>query len=384
MSSAADSLKQAANEAPANEPTHKRVKIDEEPNKSNSTDNGPTAKNDSSSIDGGGVPDSTSSGLANNNNNGNDVKNNKTIPSKAVSGAAKPLEVSSEGLDDDDDDELDSIEMGAYDPKISDKLEQVGHIQAEICNLNEKASEEILKVEQKYNKLRRPHFEKRNEILKEIPNFWLTSMANHPMIAPMIENAEDEDCLHYMVNLDVEEFEDIKSGYKLKLHFVDNPYITNKIITKEFQVLSLEDTTAPSTLEKPIEYKDTPEGQGLKQIVEASIASSANTQEGRHSRLPSQVPPTSFFAWLTESGTDEIAEILKDQIWPNPLEFFFRTPETYEIDDDSDDEDEEIDDEDLDDEDDGDEHELDTLEVEYDDEELGDEADDEEVEDYDE
>lgn len=406
MSSAADSLKQAANEAPADEPSQKKVKI-EEPNKSQ-TDNGAitTAKNDSSSTEGGGGGGAAAAAAAAettakaglNNNNNSDVKNNKTIPTKAtaaVNGAGQGKGSSSvaeaevvEDLDDDDDgdddDELDSLEMGVYGPKISEKLEQVSHIQSEICNLNEKASEEILTVEQKFNKLRRPHFEKRNEILKEIPNFWLTSMANHPMIAPMIESAEDEDCLHYMVNLDVEEFEDIKSGYKLKLHFVDNPYITNEIITKEFQVLSSDDPQVPSTLDKPIEYKDTPQGQKLKLIVEASLEASRQASRVA-SRVPNQeVPPQSFFAWLTESGTDEIAEILKDQIWPNPLEFFFATPDPYEIDeDDSDDEDEDIDDEDLDDENDADDEDLENLGVDYD-EELADEADDEDIEDYDE
>merc|ERR1712013_408834 len=36
--------------------------------------------------------------------------------------------------------------------------------------MNEKASEEILKVEQKYNLLRRPFFEKRNSIIGRIQN----------------------------------------------------------------------------------------------------------------------------------------------------------------------------------------------------------------------
>lgn len=390
MSSTADSLKQAANEAPADEPSQKKVKIQDELQKASICT---TANKSDTAEGGGGGGTTTTTTTANNNNNNNnnnassDVK--KSIPTKAANGDVAPAKQHDEELGeeddvDDDDDELDSLEMGAYDPKISDKLEQVGQIQSEICNLNEKASEEILKVEQKFNKLRRPHFEKRNEILKEIPNFWLTSMANHPMIAPMIESGEDEDCLHYMVNLDVEEFEDIKSGYKLKLHFVDNPYIANETITKEFQVLSSEDANALSSLEKPIEYKNTPQGQKLKQLVEASIASSRRSRVPTH-QVHHQVQPQSFFAWLTESSTDEIAEILKDQIWPNPLEFFFATPDTYEVEDDeSDDDDEEIDDEDLDDDEDGDgdeadEHDLENLEVEYDEE-----LEDDDVEDYEE
>ena len=50
-----------------------------------------------------------------------------------------------------------------------------------ICfRLNEQASEEILKVEQKYNKLGQPFFQKRSELIAKIPNFWVTTFVNHP------------------------------------------------------------------------------------------------------------------------------------------------------------------------------------------------------------
>ncbi|MEQ2208525.1 hypothetical protein XENOCAPTIV_004909, partial [Xenoophorus captivus] len=48
--------------------------------------------------------------------------------------------------------------------------------------LNEQASEEILKVEQKYNKLRQPFFQKRSELIAKIPNFWVTTFVNHPQV----------------------------------------------------------------------------------------------------------------------------------------------------------------------------------------------------------
>lgn len=50
-----------------------------------------------------------------------------------------------------------------------------------VCHrLNEQASEEILKVEQKYNKLRQPFFQKRSDLIAKIPNFWVTTFVNHP------------------------------------------------------------------------------------------------------------------------------------------------------------------------------------------------------------
>lgn len=64
-------------------------------------------------------------------------------------------------------------------------------MQNELDQINEQASEEILKVgeifkiqklndilkvEQKYNKLRHPHYEKRAEHIKNLPNFWSTTV----------------------------------------------------------------------------------------------------------------------------------------------------------------------------------------------------------------
>uniref|UniRef100_A0A915HR00 Uncharacterized protein n=1 Tax=Romanomermis culicivorax TaxID=13658 RepID=A0A915HR00_ROMCU len=63
-----------------------------------------------------------------------------------------------------------------YDAETQKALEEIDACQNEIDSLNEKASEEILKVEQKYNKLRRPFFDKRNELIKKIPNFWVTAV----------------------------------------------------------------------------------------------------------------------------------------------------------------------------------------------------------------
>lgn len=108
------------------------------------------------------------------------------------------------------------------DKEQQEAIEQIDEVQNEIDRLNEQASEEILKVEQKYNKLRQPFFTKRSELIAKIPNFWVTAFINHPQVSALL-NEEDEEALQYLTKVEVQEFEDIKSGYRIKfvsIHFL--------------------------------------------------------------------------------------------------------------------------------------------------------------------
>lgn len=63
------------------------------------------------------------------------------------------------------------------DKEQQEAIEQIDEVQNEIDRLNEQASEEIVKVEQKYNKLRQPYFQKRSDLIAKIPNFWVTAVS---------------------------------------------------------------------------------------------------------------------------------------------------------------------------------------------------------------
>jgi template-activating factor I len=203
----------------------------------------------------------------------------------------------------------DTAEERDFDEKTQKALEEIDAIQNNIDVLNEKASEEILKVEQKYNKLRRPDYDKRNEIIKSIPKFWLTAFINHPQLSAVIEE-EEEDALQYLNKLEVEEFEDIKSGYRVKLHFDPNPYFTNDVLTKEF-LLSSGEPTSTST---PIEWK---EGKDMTAKVAMKAAAAMAQLKGSRKRL-AMAEVRSFFTWFcdnTEPAADDIAEVIKDDMW---------------------------------------------------------------------
>jgi len=196
--------------------------------------------------------------------------------------------------------EVDDLgESKDYDAETQKALEEIDQCQNDIDSLNEKASEEILKVEQKYNKLRKPHYETRNELIKKIPNFWVTAFVNHPQISAILDE-DDEECLHYLSKVEVEEFDDIKSGYRIKFSFDENPFFENQQIVKEFHLGSQD----PSSTSTEIKWKD-----------DMNLAE--KKEKGGISR--------SFFSWFVDNGdaaSDDIAEVIKDDMWPNPLQYF--------------------------------------------------------------
>uniref|UniRef100_A0A8C4YT65 SET nuclear proto-onco n=1 Tax=Gopherus evgoodei TaxID=1825980 RepID=A0A8C4YT65_9SAUR len=209
--------------------------------------------------------------------------------------------------------ELNSNHDGADETSEKEQQEAIEHIdevQNEIDRLNEQASEEILKVEQKYNKLRQPFFQKRSELIAKIPNFWVTTFVNHPQVSALL-GEEDEEALHYLTRVEVTEFEDIKSGYRIDFYFDENPYFENKVLSKEFH---LNESGDPSSKSTEIKWKS---GKDLTKR-------SSQTQN-KASRKRQHEEPESFFTWFTDhsdAGADELGEVIKDDIWPNPLQYY--------------------------------------------------------------
>ncbi|GAB1286173.1 Protein SET [Apodemus speciosus] len=246
--------------------------------------------------------------------------------------------------------ELNSNHDGADETSEKEQQEAIEHIdevQNEIDRLNEQASEEILKVEQKYNKLRQPFFQKRSELIAKIPNFWVTTFVNHPQVSALL-GEEDEEALHYLTRVEVTEFEDIKSGYRIDFYFDENPYFENKVLSKEFH---LNESGDPSSKSTEIKWKS---GKDLTKR-------SSQTQN-KASRKRQHEEPESFFTWFTDILTQYYLVPDMDD-------------EEGEAEDDDDDDEEEEGLEDIDEEGDEDEGEED------DDEDEGEEGEEDEGED---
>ncbi|KAI4326641.1 hypothetical protein MLD38_031931 [Melastoma candidum] len=202
-------------------------------------------------------------------------------------------------------------------------IEKLQEIQDELEKINEEASDKVLEIEQKYNEVRKPVYENRNEIIKSIPDFWLTAFLSHPALGDLL-NEEDQKVFKYLDSLEVEDSKDVKSGYSITLNFRPNPYFEDAKLVKTFTFLDEGSTKVTAT---PIKWK---EGMGLPNGV---------TREKKGNKRP--INDESFFQWFSENQkegledmTDEIAEIIKEDLWPNPLTYF--NDDADEVDDDED------------------------------------------------
>lgn len=235
----------------------------------------------------------------------------------------------------------DEEETDHIDGELVISIEKLQELQDELEKINEQASDEVLEIEQKYNEVRRPVYTKRNDIIKCIPDFWLTAFLSHPALCDLLTE-DDQKIFKYLDSLHVEDSKDVKSGYSITFNFKENPHFEDIKLIKTF-TFSDEGTTKITGTD--IKWK---EGMGT--------ANGGNHEKKGNKRPLAEL---SFFSWFAETEQkeitelhDEVAEIIKEDLWPNPLKYF--NNEADEEDSDADEDEEENGDEQDDDDDDDD------------------------------
>uniref|UniRef100_A0A8C6QHS7 Testis-specific protein, Y-encoded-like 1 n=1 Tax=Nannospalax galili TaxID=1026970 RepID=A0A8C6QHS7_NANGA len=174
-------------------------------------------------------------------------------------------------------------------------------IQLELDTVNAQADRAFQQLEQKFGRMRRHYLERRNYIIQNIPGFWMTAFRNHPQLASMIRG-QDAEMLRYITNLEVKELRHPRTGCKFKFFFRRNPYFRNKLIVKEYEVRSSGRVVSLST---PIIWRRGHEPQSFIRRNQNLICS--------------------FFTWFSDHSlpeSDRIAEIIKEDLWPNPLQYY--------------------------------------------------------------
>ncbi|XP_059645124.1 NAP1-related protein 2 isoform X2 [Cornus florida] len=175
---------------------------------------------------------------------------------------------------------------------------------------------------------------------------------SHPSLGDLLIE-EDQNIFKHLSSIEVEDFKDVKSGYSITFNFNPNPFFEETKLTKTFTFLDEGTTKIAAT---SIKWK---QGMGVANGV-------ANDKKGTKRPHAEE----SFFSWFSETQQkddldeihDEVAEIIKEDLWPNPLTYFNNEADEEEFEGDEGDEEEkgsdgsdDDDDEQDEDDDDGDE-----------------------------
>lgn len=192
-------------------------------------------------------------------------------------------------------------EAGPQPLNINLRMNPLEAIQLELDTVNAQADRAFQQLEQKFGRMRRHYLERRNYIIQNIPGFWVTAFRNHPQLSPMIRG-QDAEMLRYITNLEVKEFRHPRTGCKFKFFFRRNPYFRNKLIVKEYEVRASGRVVSLST---PIIWRRGHEPQSFIRRNQDVVCS--------------------FFTWFSDHSlpeSDRIAEIIKEDLWPNPLQYY--------------------------------------------------------------
>ncbi|KAL4159731.1 hypothetical protein PRNP1_000304 [Phytophthora ramorum] len=189
-----------------------------------------------------------------------------------------------------DDNQPDEKEMA----KVQKVLESVQKVEEELEKVNVEQAREILVIETKYNGIKRPTYVKRNKLLAEIPNFWKQAFVNHPLVGNYLTE-DDEMLMDFLQTFDVT-FVGDDGSFKMEMTFKENPYFS------------------PTTLWKQVKFSEDEEEVEVT-ASELTWKDKAEMTEGSE-KFP-------FFQWFVSTdGDQDVAEIIKEEMWKNPVQFF--------------------------------------------------------------
>ncbi|KAI3898904.1 hypothetical protein MKW92_010330 [Papaver armeniacum] len=216
---------------------------------------------------------------------------------------------------------------------ISDKL-QTADEQADKERWAMETEQELVlvkgerEVHKECESLRRRIYDRRNEIIKNIPCFWLIAFSSHYALHNLLSQ-ENKKILRFLNSVNVEEIEDdegvMSGGYTITLNFDENPYFENHSLTKTKSYTAMSE-------EPPMEFSY---GEEEKLCTYHHISYSVcNIQwkDGMDMTTRKQRgftdtdTGTSFFTWFSTEHPmeedDEIADLIKQDFWPNAGEYF--------------------------------------------------------------
>jgi template-activating factor I len=182
---------------------------------------------------------------------------------------------------------------------IPSYLEALERLQSRLLELDEECTQEQIEIQKKFDAQKRPVWDKRKSVIEQIPDFWATAIAHHPLtMHEKIFWKQDFPILSLLTHIDLIDNKDKFGSYDLIFTF---------------------------NSENNIYFPET-------EIVRKLIVSSGNHEHVSVTPItwaPGKKPKSkkSFFYWLCSSevknddGVD-VGEIFRTDLWQNPYPYF--------------------------------------------------------------
>ncbi|CAG8577570.1 6360_t:CDS:2 [Paraglomus brasilianum] len=229
--------------------------------------------------------------------------------------------------------------------EVKRRINGLKFIQTQHAKLEARFQEEILALEKKYLEQYKPLYDKRSKMVqgelepseeeveagkkidgleqpaiddvkisevvdgpvKGIPEFWLTALKNLYTISETITD-RDEACLKHLIDIRMAYLE--KPGFRLDFEFEENPFFTNRILTKTYYYQDEPgyggDFVYDHAEGTSINWK---EGKALNLVTETKKQKHKETKETRI--VKTTVPAETFFQFFSPPivpDTDDAAE----------------------------------------------------------------------------
>ncbi|XP_060994236.1 testis-specific Y-encoded protein 3-like [Dama dama] len=187
-------------------------------------------------------------------------------------------------------------------PSDRPALEALATLQLELEPVNKKAQRVHARLKHKNCQRRMLNLEHRSAITQGIRGFWIKVFTNHPQMSCLMTK-QDQDMLHFMTNLKVEELQHPTHHCMITLSFQRNTYFQKEVIVKKY-LINVTGKRYQVSCSTPIQSH---QGFERKAYSHRNHKSSVN-----------------FFNWLSDhsfTGSDQIAEVIIKDLWPNPLQY---------------------------------------------------------------
>ncbi|KAI9998281.1 hypothetical protein PInf_002656 [Phytophthora infestans] len=255
-------------------------------------------------------------------------------PVDSVAEQVAQLSVSADAPAEDEEGEDDLASLPKNVLLRLDALRKLQEAQAEV---EEEFEKERKDLELKYEKLYQPFYKQRAEIVsgakevetvtaaqqaeaeedvKGVPGFWLRAFMNHSVLAELIQE-RDLPAFEFLTDVHSASHEE-DNGFKLTLEFSENPFFTNKTLTKEYDIgdaSELGEAVLRNVMGTVIVWK---EGKNLCEVTK-KIKQRAKGGKGETRVVSRTEPCESFFQFFTpvempSEEDDEDSEMIMRQL----------------------------------------------------------------------